>query len=133
MLKRWTKLVQGLRIRQRLIEQYADRNVPVTGASSSTSGTAKADSHARDGDAAVDNQPADEVRVFPRFCGSVAFLPYDTASPHPTRAPGVGPVNVTVAQRGGSGKLRKGGGRSCGLNSETVCDADRACCAVCNI
>ena len=24
-IKRWTKLVQGLRIRQRLLEQYADR------------------------------------------------------------------------------------------------------------
>ncbi|PIL22401.1 hypothetical protein GSI_15089 [Ganoderma sinense ZZ0214-1] len=60
-LKRWTKLVQGLRIRQRLIEQYADRNVPTAGASSSTSGTAKADGHARDS-GAVDNQPADEAQ-----------------------------------------------------------------------
>ena len=112
MLKRWTKLVQGLRIRQRLIEQYADRNVPATGASSSTSGTAKADSHARDGDAAVDNQPADEVRVFPRFCGSVAFLPHDAASPHPTRAPGVVlSMSLWLGMAGPANCEREGGAR----------------------
>ncbi|KAM5533626.1 hypothetical protein V8D89_012739 [Ganoderma adspersum] len=61
-LKRWTKLVQGLRIRQRLIEQYADRNVPAAGASSSTSGTAKADGRTQDGDAAVDNQATDAAQ-----------------------------------------------------------------------
>ncbi|KAI1793306.1 Rad4-domain-containing protein [Ganoderma leucocontextum] len=55
-IKRWTKLVQGLRIRQRLIEQYADRNVPAAGTSSSNTGTEKADGHALDGDVVVDNQ-----------------------------------------------------------------------------
>ncbi|KAH9889795.1 hypothetical protein C8Q73DRAFT_705476 [Cubamyces lactineus] len=30
-IKRWTKLVQGLRIRQRLLEQYADRAAPTDG------------------------------------------------------------------------------------------------------
>lgn len=74
MLKRWTKLIQGLRIRQRLIEQYADRNLPTASASSSKTGTAKADSHARDDDAGVDNQPPDEVRVLLRFCRSVTFF-----------------------------------------------------------
>ncbi|KAI0333722.1 Rad4-domain-containing protein [Cubamyces sp. BRFM 1775] len=32
-IKRWTKLVQGLRIRQRLLEQYADRAAPEDGPS----------------------------------------------------------------------------------------------------
>ena len=86
-LKRWSKLVQGLRIRQRLIEQYADRNVPATSAPSSKAGTAKADGHARDVDTGVDNQPADAVRAFSRLFGSVKFLLLDVATPHPTRVP----------------------------------------------
>ncbi|TBU44496.1 Rad4-domain-containing protein [Dichomitus squalens] len=39
-IKRWTKLIHGLRIRQRLIEQYADRNASAAGASSATAATA---------------------------------------------------------------------------------------------
>ena len=54
-LKRWTKLVQGLRIRQRLLEQYADRTVPSssTAAAAATSATA---------DAVPPTEAADEVR-----------------------------------------------------------------------
>ena len=48
-LKRWTKLVQGLRIRQRLVEQYADR--------------APAEDSQAQSDAAA-KQAAEEVRVF---------------------------------------------------------------------
>ncbi len=51
-IKRWTKLVHGLRIRQRLLEQYADR-APGPG----TEGRSGADVNA-------DNQSAVEVRVF---------------------------------------------------------------------
>ncbi len=48
-IKRWTKLVQGLRIRQRLVEQYADRAPP--------------DAQAQL-DVASEKQTAEEVRVF---------------------------------------------------------------------
>ena len=54
-LKRWTKLVQGLRIRQRLLEQYADRAVP-------SSSSAPAAATAATADAVPPTEAADEVR-----------------------------------------------------------------------
>ena len=55
-LKRWTKLVQGLRIRQRLLEQYADRAGPSSSATTAAATAATAD-------AVPPADAADEVRL----------------------------------------------------------------------